>query len=165
MMDQNGFLAIAENGTSNDIFSGLEAWVLNSVGAVIFSGSTFDLATSKSRRIFTNQPDIYPVSGLKEIVPNAWTAQVLDRRQTFVANSLAEIRGAFPDHAVIASLGCGSVINMPVFLAGQFLGTVNVLHEPDHYAPDRVAKLHDLRPAAMLAFASHALGLSADHPI
>ena len=59
----------------------------------------------------------------------------------------------FLDYSVIRSLGCGSVINMPVLLAGRFMGTVNVLHEPGYYTPVRLAALQALRPAAMLAFA------------
>ena len=161
MMDLQHFLAIAETGTPNEIFAALEALVLKNVGAVIFSCSTFDIAAGNSRRIYTNLPDIYPVSGLKAIVSNSWTAQVLERKQPFVANTLAEIREVFPDHEIIHSLGCGSVINMPVFLAGQLLGTVNILHEPGYYTPARLEELLELRPAAMLTFASRASELMA----
>ena len=87
-------------------------------------------------------------------MPNRWTAQVLEARQTFVANTLDDIAQVFPDHPIIRSLGCGAVINMPVFLAGRFMGTVNVLHEAGYYTPARVAALQALRPAAMLAFAA-----------
>ncbi len=148
------FSALAETGSVDQIFAGLEAWVLHDVGAIIFSCSTFDLAARNSRRIYTNQPEAYPVSGLKDIIPNAWTAQVLDARKPFVANTLADIALVFPDHKVIKSLGCGSVINLPVFLAGQFMGTVNVLHEPGYYTPARLAALMAIRPAAMLSFAA-----------
>jgi hypothetical protein len=153
-MDMNSFVTLAETGPVDAIFAALETWVQQDVGAVIYSCSTFDLAAGKSRRIYTNLPDIYPVSGLKDITPNAWTAQVLDARRAFVANSIEDIAQVFPDHPIIRSLGCGSVINMPVYLAGRFMGTVNVLHEPGYYTPPRVAALHVLRPAAMLAFAA-----------
>ena len=153
-MDMQSFVALAETGSVDTLLAGLEAWVQQDVGAVIYSCSTFDLAAGNSRRIYTNLPDIYPVSGLKDIIPNTWTAQVLDRRLAFVANTLEDIAQVFPDHPIIKSLGCGAVINMPVFLAGRFMGTVNVLHEAGYYTPARVAALHALRPAAMLAFAA-----------
>jgi hypothetical protein len=152
------FAALAASETPARVFTVLQALVQSEVGAVIFSCSTFDLAAGNSRRIHTNMPDVYPVSGLKEITPNAWTRIVLDGRKSFVANTLAEIRTVFPDHELIGSLGCGSVINMPVFLAGRFMGTVNVLHEPGYYTPKRVAGLQGLQPAAMLAFGCHAVG-------
>ena len=157
MSDLNSFTTRAETGTAQDSFAALQAWVVQEVGAIIFSCSTFDLAAGKSRRVHTNQPQVYPLSGLKDIIPNAWTAQVLDGRKTFVANTLADIAQVFPDHEVIRSLGCGSVINMPVFLAGRFMGTVNVLHETGYYTPARVERLRGLRPAAMLAFAAFAI--------
>lgn len=153
-MDMQRFVSLAETGPADTLFAGLEAWVQQDVGAVIYSCSTFDLAARNSRRIYTNLPDIYPVSGLKDIIPNTWTAQVLDARLAFVANSLEDIAQVFPDHPIIKSLGCGSVVNMPVFLAGRFMGTVNVLHKAGYYTPARVAALHALRPAAMLAFAA-----------
>lgn len=145
--------AIAATGPAAQCFAALQALVLDKVGAVIFTCSTFDIAAGNARRIHTNMPDVYPVSGLKEITPNEWTKVVLDQRKTFVANTLEEISGVFPDHELIGTLGCGSVINMPVFLAGRFMGTVNILHEPGYYTLDRVSALQDLRPAAMLAFA------------
>ena len=153
MTDLHSFTAIAETGTVDQIFKALEDWVQQSVGAIIQSCSTFDLVARNSRRIYTNLPDVYPVSGLKDIIPNTWTAQVLDARKPFVANTIEDISQVFPDHSVIRSLGCGSVINMPVLLAGRFMGTVNVLHEPGYYTPVRLAALQALRPAAMLAFA------------
>jgi hypothetical protein len=153
-MDMHSFVTLAETGTVDTIFDALQTWVQQDVGAVIYSCSTFDLAAGKSRRIYTNLPDIYPVSGLKDIIPNTWTAQVLDARSAFVANTLEDIALVFPDHPVIKSLGCGAVINMPVFLAGRFMGTVNVLHQAGYYTPARVAALLALRPAAMLAFAA-----------
>jgi hypothetical protein len=157
MTDLTEFFALAETGTAEQVFTALQTRVQAEIGAVISSASVFDIAAGKSSRIFTNLPDIYPVSGLKDIVPNAWTKVVLDARQTFVSNTLAEIATVFPDHLIIGSLGCGAVINMPVFLAGRFMGTVNILNVPGHYTPARVAALQALRPAYMLAFAMFAL--------
>ena len=157
MLDLQSFISTAETGTPDQIFTALEALVQTEVGAVIFSCSTFDLVAGQSRRIYTNMPKVYPVSGLKEIIPNSWTKQVLDGGKSFVANTIEHICQVFPDHAIIEKLGCGAVVNMPVFLAGQFLGTVNVLHRTQYYQPPVVQKLHNLRSAAMLAFASLAL--------
>lgn len=98
----------------------------------------------QARRVYTNMPKAYPVSGLKQIVPNDWTRCVLDGQQTFVTNSLDRIRDVFPDHELIGPLGCGLDVNMPVFLSGSFKGTVTILHGPDHYTPSRVQKVHDL---------------------
>jgi hypothetical protein len=39
----------------------------------------------------------------------------------------------FFDHALIASLGCASVLNLPVKHDGRILGTINLLHEEAWY--------------------------------
>jgi len=39
----------------------------------------------------------------------------------------------FFDHELIASLGCGSILNLPVATGGRILGTLNVLHEEHWY--------------------------------
>ena len=63
----------------------------------------------------------------------------------------------FPDHAKIWSLGCGSVINTPVIVADQMLGTVNLLHEEQYYTPQRVAD------AGLLALPAKAAFLAVGH--
>lgn len=148
------FMEVAETGSPEDIFRQLDRLVQETMGAIIFTCSTFDASTRMARRVYTNQSEAYPTSGLKEITPNPWTEIVLDRGETFVANSISQIAKVFPDHELIASLGCGSVVNLPVKLASRFLGTVNMLHEPEFYTEERMTRLSMIKPAAMIAFAA-----------
>jgi GAF domain-containing protein len=152
------FWTLARTAPAHDLFAALVGLIDSDVGAIISTASVFDEATGMARRVFTNVPDAYPLSGLKPVVPNRWTEIVLDGRQTFVANRIEDIAEVFPDHALIASLGCGSVVNMPVLLAGRVLGTVNVLHEAGYYTAPRVAALQALTPQATAAFAALLLG-------
>jgi len=39
----------------------------------------------------------------------------------------------FFDHELIASLGCASVLNVPVVWDDRVLGTINLLHEAEWY--------------------------------
>jgi hypothetical protein len=87
------FATIAETGKADEILLGLEAWVQTDVGAIIYACSTFNLIVRKLRRIHTNQPDICPVSGRKDVVPNRW------------AEPLDDIAKVFPYHKVITSQG------------------------------------------------------------
>jgi GAF domain-containing protein len=89
---------------------------------------------------------------LKQIVPNRWTGIVIEKRETFVANSVAEFSDVFPDHAQIDALGLGSVVNLPVILRGDFLGTVNLLHSKAYFQPARLRALAAVEAAAQLAF-------------
>ena len=51
----------------------------------------------------------------------------------------------FPDHELIASLGCEAVLNLPVVAGGAVLGTLNCLDAAGAYTPDRVAAADALR--------------------
>lgn len=148
------YFSVVEKGPAELIFAQLDQLVQAGVGATIFSCSTFDPTTRQARRVYTNQPAAYPLSGLKEIVPSRWTETVLDGGEIFVANTIEEIAEVFPDHELIAGLGCGSVVNVPIKLAGSILGTINLLDAAGHYNGARVEKITQLKPAATIAFAA-----------
>ena len=111
---------------------------------------TLDMEAMLARRAYTSHPAEYPTSGTKPIERNPWFAQVADRREPFVANTLADIAQVFPDHALIGSLGCGAVINLPVVEEGRVTGTVNLLDAEGRYTADVAARAEALlsRPAA-----------------
>jgi len=54
---------------------------------------------------------------------------VLDQGEVFVARTADEVRATFDDHALIFSLGIGSIMNVPIGYRGRRLGTMNVSHE------------------------------------
>ena len=58
----------------------------------------------------------------------------------------------FFDHALIASLGLGSVINWPIILHKKILGTVNLLAEEGAYKYCDLFYLEKLTPWLTLAF-------------
>lgn len=114
------------------------------VGAKLLTVTTLDMQAGLARRAYSNQPNAYPVSGTKPIVQDDWFASVHDHKQIFVANTLDEIAAVFPDHDVIGGLGCASVINIPIFLAGDLAATLNLLHEEGYYTPARVDRARDM---------------------
>lgn len=111
------------------------------VGHTLFTVTMTDMAAGLVRRAYSNRPAEYPTSGTKPLHGNTgdWFETVFNRHRTFVANSIAEIAKVFPDHELIASLGCGSVVNLPVMLEGGLVATINLLDVPGHYTPERVA--------------------------
>lgn len=113
------------------------------VGVKLFTVMTVDMREMVARRAFTSEPDSYPTSGTKPVEMNSWFEIVHGRRECFVANTLADIAEVFPDHELIGSLGCGSVVNLPVILHGELAATVNALHEEGHYTPDRVRRMRE----------------------
>ena len=101
---------------------------------------TVDMTAGLARRAYTSHPREYPVSGTKPIEPNSWFDIVHGQRRSFIANRIEDIAQVFPDHALIASLGCGSVFNLPVIIGNELVATVNMLHETGHYDAARVAE-------------------------
>ena len=80
-------------------------------------------------RIYSSNTTAYPVGGRKQKRGTPWSKVVLDRGEVFVARNPDEVREAFSDHALIASLGIGSIMNVPLAYRGRSLGSMNISHE------------------------------------
>lgn len=126
------------------------------IGVRLFTLMTFDPRTREARRIFSNMPDAYPVLGTKPVNETHWTGHVLDRHETFVANTIEGIAEVFYDHELIRSLGCESVINVPVVVAGTIMGTINCLHVAGHYTAQRVAASEGIKLPGAACFMLYA---------
>ena len=120
-------------GQPDALFRALDA----ALGAVLahrlFTLMRYHEDSGDSERIYTTHPREYPVAGRKALNPTPWTEQVLRRQQPYLGRTAADVRQVFFDHALIASLGCGSVLNLPVVWNGRTLGTINLLHEEGWY--------------------------------
>lgn len=132
--------ALARAETPEAAYAALEQLARDTVGVRLFTVMTLDMEAMLARRAYTSHPAEYPTSGTKPIERNPWFAQVADRREPFVANRLADIAQVFPDHALIGSLGCGAVINLPVVEQGRVTGTINLLDAEGRYTPEVAAR-------------------------
>ncbi len=124
-------------------------------GASLVTLMISDPASGEAERIWSNQPEAYPVSGRKPMNPTHWTRTVLEEKRTFVANTIEEIAEVFPDHPLILSLGCESVMNLPAVVDGEVLGTLNCLGGRGHFTPDRLAQAEALRLPTAAVFLFH----------
>ena len=151
MMEVADALAVSRDqpGTTYRALERLVDWT---IGVKLFTLMEIDHDRDVAWRSYTNLPDAYPLQGEKPRMQNRWSEIVVDRHETFVANSFEEIAEVFADHALIRSLGCESCLNLPVVIRGRLRGTLNCLHEAAHYTPDRVAAAQSLKPAGALAF-------------
>ena len=118
-------------------YRALEDLAKAQVGVKLFTLMTFDRASGMASRCYSNMPQAYPTSGTKSVDDNRWTEQVLDGQCNFVANDIEAIADVFGDHELIRSLGCESVLNVPIVVGGDVLGTINMLHEAGFYTPER----------------------------
>lgn len=143
---------IASDTAPDAAWNALMALTRTVIGAKLFTIMTVDMQHGVARREFTSDPVSYPASGTKPIHYDDWFEIVHKQHRSFVANTISDIAKVFPDHETIWSLGCGSVINIPVIVAGELLGTVNCLDVEHHYTPERVQASRLLGLPAKLAF-------------
>jgi transcriptional regulator with GAF, ATPase, and Fis domain len=103
------------------------------VGYRLFTVLLHDTAAGQIRRAYSSMPTEYPVGGMKPITDSLWMQQVIHRGEPYVGHDRADIRSAFFDYELIWSLGCESVLNLPVRWNGSVIGTLNLLHRAHWY--------------------------------
>jgi len=136
--------AIAQAKGTEQAFAALQALTEATVGAKLFTYMSVDMQAELARRAYTSDPANYPASGTKPIRYDSWFDVVHKEHRYFVANTIADIAKVFPDYELIDSLGCQSVVNMPVVIGGVLIGTVNMLDVDGYYTPERVQMIHDV---------------------
>ncbi|WP_137151471.1 GAF domain-containing protein [Devosia sp. FKR38] len=136
--------AIAKAKGADEAFAALQALTEATVGTKLFTYMTVDMQAEVARRAYTSDPKNYPTSGTKPIRYDSWFDIVHKERRYFVANTIADIAKVFPDYELIDSLGCQSVVNMPVVIGGELVGTVNMLDVDGYYTPERVQTIRDV---------------------
>ena len=137
--------AISSARNSESCWKALEDLAAELVGAKLFTVTIVDMAAGLVRRAYSNRPLEYPTSGTKPLRGNTgdWFDTVFQQRRTFVANTLDDIAKVFPDHELIGSLGCASVVNLPIVIGDELVATLNLLDEAGHYTPSRVALVEE----------------------
>lgn len=140
-------------------FAALQRLFQTLVGAKLFTVMTVDVKAGLGRRAYTSDPAAYPTSGTKATNRTYWYDIVHGERRPFVANTIADIAKVFPDHETIWSLGCGSVVNLPVEIGGHVVATVNILDAEHYYTPERVEAAKALALPAKAAYLAHRLAL------
>lgn len=125
------------------IFTALYQLSTKLVPVKLWTIMTVDVEAGLARRAYSNMPDAYPTSGTKPIMHNGWFESVHGRHETFVANTLDAIADVFPDYELIGSLGCASVVNLPVISAGDVVATVNLLDGEGHFSKEHVSVIEE----------------------
>ncbi|HZH27968.1 MAG TPA: GAF domain-containing protein [Azospirillaceae bacterium] len=121
------------------------------VGLTLFTASAFDPITGDAERIHTTHPGAYPLTGRKPMPDNAWTRRVVVEARPYLMRTPEEIAAVLFDHELIASLGCGSGMNVPVVWDGRALGTVNLFDRAGAYGPEHVDLVNQVAPLVLPA--------------
>lgn len=138
---------LARLRTAPDLYPAMQEAMAEVVGHRLFTLMAIDHARGEAARIYTSHPVEYPVGGRKPLGRmTGWGRIVIEARRPWVGYDMDDIRFAFFDHELIASLGCASCLNLPVVDADapggpRVIGTMNLLHEANHYAPEDAVRL------------------------
>ncbi|WEK06685.1 MAG: GAF domain-containing protein [Candidatus Devosia phytovorans] len=148
----NAEIALAKG--QDAAFNALQTLVQSVVGAKLFTVMIVDMEKEESSRAFTSHPVDYPTSGTKPLNYGPWFDLVHKQRAYYVANTIEDISKLLFDYELINALGCQSIVNMPVFLGDEMLGSVNMLNVEGYFTEERVQVIRDvLEIPAKLAMA------------
>jgi len=136
------FVALARAQTNGDqpatLYRALDTVLADILGHTLFTILRYDDATNESARVYSNRPAEYPVAAAKPLSGGNWVETVLTRGEAFIGATPDDLRAVFADHELIASLGCESVLNVPVRWKGRTLASLNLLHTRAWYRHEHV---------------------------
>jgi hypothetical protein len=150
-------LAAAPDAAVN-VFAYLQDGLNREVGNGLMTASVYDLDRMRSRRVFSEDLEAYPVGNFKRLDQNRYFDTVIAANKPFSSTTIEEIAEVFFDWEKIQALGFESNMNLPAVADGRVIGTVNLLAAKGHYTPARVVHALEWQPVATLAFLLLRLG-------
>jgi hypothetical protein len=132
-------------------FRAIEAALGEAPGYILFTILVHHPALRQSERFYTNRPEAYPIGGRKPVTDSAWMRRVIVGGEPYIGQNREDIAANFFDHALIHSLGCEAILNMPARWRGQTLGTLNLCHRAGHYAESDLPRVRLIAQLAVPA--------------
>ncbi len=132
--------------------SAVEERVRDAIGVRLFTVLAWVPERRALKRAHSSHLAEYPVGGEKTgEVAAGWLAKCITAQQPYFGPERGAVREIFADHDLIESLGCGSIINVPVIADGRTLGVLNILDAEGAYDDDAVVVAETLAPLAVSA--------------
>jgi hypothetical protein len=132
-------------------FRAIDAALAKEPGHILFTVLVHHPALRQSERFYSNKPDAYPIGGRKPVTDSPWMQRVIHGGEPYIGRTREDIAAHFTDHALIHSLGCESILNMPARWSGQTLGTLNLCHRAGHYSESDLPRLRLIAQLAVPA--------------
>ena len=115
------------------VFATAEAITQELIGHSLFTVMRFDADVMAVQRIYSSNPDAYPIGGRKPKRDTEWGRHVLEQGKVFIGTNDDDIRWAFDDSDVIIGLDLHAVLNVPVRSSTGVIGTMNLLDRTERY--------------------------------
>jgi transcriptional regulator with GAF, ATPase, and Fis domain len=116
----------------------LEQQLSQGVGHRYMTVLVYDDDLAEAERVFSSNPAVYPATGRKSFKQAPIMARVRDTGRPYVAMDRPALIRDFPDHETIFAMDCGSLVNLPIRIAGEIVGQINLLHEQHFYTEHKV---------------------------
>ncbi|MDA9556586.1 hypothetical protein N9R79_03665 [Vibrio sp.] len=91
------------------------------------------LYQDKACRCFTDRPEIYALSGMKDIIEDDWHNLVIVNKTPYICHDQTTLIEDLKDEEQFIAHNWGSAVNLPVQLNGKVVGTVNLLGKEGIY--------------------------------
>ena len=115
-------------------FRAIAAGMGATIGHKLFTVLLCQPDQQEAGRVYSSNPEAYPVGATRRIVEFPLKQRLLIEGEHYIGRDADDLRRAFADHDLIFSLGCESVLNMPVHWRGRTLGALNLLHQAYWYS-------------------------------
>lgn len=152
VIDETALAIALKRGSVAEYFKALQKELGRNFTIKLLTFTRIDMAELQAKRLYSSDDSSYAIGGLKPIETNAWTTCVIAQQQAFIAHKHGELANVFFDHVLIAELGLGSVINWPIIIHSQVVGTVNLLAEEGAYLNSNLLTLEKLTPWLAIPF-------------
>ena len=107
------------------------------MGVKLFTILAFTEGGQALHRIYSSHPQQYPVGGRKDVAADVaadWVTRCRYEQAPYFGATREDVRRVFTDSALIESLGCGSIINVPIVRHGVSIGALNILDVEGAYS-------------------------------
>ena len=117
-----------------------------------------DALVGELNRLILALPGVRTVTWLAAVPEQKITRRIYIDKLPIIGNSPAEMAVYIPETADLEKLGYYSTLCMPIVIAGETRGTVNLLGDAGIFTPDLLSALNTLLPIAALIFVFEDLG-------
>lgn len=124
-------------------YENIVSQVRSLVPAKLVTCTFVDSSGLRVKRTFTTMPDVFPMSGFKDISmkKSHWNDTVFDQKKCFIINRVRDYPEHFYDWEIIEDAGLCSALCVPIINDNTVLGTMNILDCEGAYSD---APLHRL---------------------
>jgi hypothetical protein len=122
------------------------------LGVRMFTALAFDFTRQVTPRLYSSHEAIYPANAEDPLGDTIWEHTLTVLKQPLVLNDPTAMATLLPNVPQLVAIGCEAMINLPIIVAGEPLGTLNMLAESGKFTPEVVARAAALSPAAATLF-------------